>query len=252
MQMMTTYGLIGFPLGHSFSAAYFTRKFQEEEIAAEYNNYPMQSVDDVRTFVSDTPQLQGFNVTIPHKESVLPHLDELSIAAQQIGAVNVVKVERKNNRIRLLGYNTDFIGFRDSLRPLLTERVHKALVLGTGGASKAVTYALRSMDIEPQLVSRTRRKDILSYEDLDREIIKNHPLIVNCTPLGTFPNIEGAPPIPYEHLTAENILYDLVYNPSETRFMILGKQQGAVVKNGLEMLHLQAQAAWKIWNADAI
>ena len=250
--MMTTYGLIGFPLGHSFSAAYFTRKFQEEEIAAEYNNYPMQSVDDVRTFVSDTPQLQGFNVTIPHKESVLPHLDELSIAAQQIGAVNVVKVERKNNRIRLLGYNTDFIGFRDSLRPLLTERVHKALVLGTGGASKAVTYALRSMDIEPQLVSRTRRKDILSYEDLDREIIKNHPLIVNCTPLGTFPNIEGAPPIPYEHLTAENILYDLVYNPSETRFMILGKQQGAVVKNGLEMLHLQAQAAWKIWNADAI
>lgn len=250
--MMTTYGLIGFPLGHSFSAAYFTRKFQEEEIAAEYNNYPMQSVDDVRTFVSDTPQLQGFNVTIPHKESVLPHLDELSIAAQQIGAVNVVKVERKNNRIRLLGYNTDFIGFRDSLRPLLTERVHKALVLGTGGASKAVTYALRSMDIEPQLVSRTRRKDILSYEDLDREIIKNHPLIVNCTPLGTFPNIEGAPPIPYEHLTAENILYDLVYNPSETRFMILGRQQGAVVKNGLEMLHLQAQAAWKIWNADAI
>lgn len=250
--MMTTYGLIGFPLGHSFSAAYFTRKFQEEEIAAEYNNYPMQSVDDVRTFVSDTPQLQGFNVTIPHKESVLPHLDELSIAAQQIGAVNVVKVERKNNGIRLLGYNTDFIGFRDSLRPLLTERVHKALVLGTGGASKAVTYALRSMDIEPQLVSRTRRKEILSYEDLDREIIKNHPLIVNCTPLGTFPNIEGAPPIPYEHLTAENILYDLVYNPSETRFMILGKQQGAVVKNGLEMLHLQAQAAWKIWNADAI
>lgn len=250
--MMTTYGLIGFPLGHSFSAAYFTRKFQEEEIAAEYNNYPMQSVDDIRTFVSDTPQLQGFNVTIPHKESVLPHLDELSIAAQQIGAVNVVKVERNNNGIRLLGYNTDFIGFRDSLRPLLTERVHKALVLGTGGASKAVTYALRSMDIEPQLVSRTRRKDILSYEDLDREIIKNHPLIVNCTPLGTFPNIEGAPPIPYEHLTAENILYDLVYNPSETRFMILGKQQGAVVKNGLEMLHLQAQAAWKIWNADAI
>ena len=250
--MMTTYGLIGFPLGHSFSAAYFTRKFQEEEIAAEYNNYPMQSVDDVRTFVSDTPQLQGFNVTIPHKESVLPHLDELSIAAQQIGAVNVVKVERKINGIRLLGYNTDFIGFRDSLRPLLTERVHKALVLGTGGASKAVTYALRSMDIEPQLVSRTRRKDILSYEDLDREIIKNHPLIVNCTPLGTFPNIEGAPPIPYEHLTAENILYDLVYNPSETRFIILGKQQGAVVKNGLEMLHLQAQAAWKIWNADAI
>lgn len=250
--MKKQYGLIGFPLGHSFSASYFAGKFSRENIDAEYVNFPMEVVDGLRDFVRDNPHLAGFNVTIPHKQAVIPLLDDLSIAANEIGAVNVVKVVRDEEGFRLVGYNTDHLGFAESLRPLLTTDVRRALVLGTGGASRAVVYALKRMDIVPQLVSRHKREGILAYDDIDAQTLRDFPLVVNCTPLGMFPKVDAAPPIPYEHLSASNIFYDLVYNPDDTKFMRLGRSHGAKAKNGLEMLHLQAEAAWNIWKSEKI
>ena len=248
--MKKIYGLIGFPLGHSFSASYFSEKFSTEKIDAEYRNFPMGQVDDVRDFVEANPGLQGFNVTIPHKQAIIPFLDELSAAAEDIGAVNVVKISRESGRLRLSGFNTDYIGFEESLKPMLPAFCNSALVLGTGGASRAVVYALKRLGISPQLVSRKSSCGILRYEDLNADIMRSNRLIVNCTPLGMFPDIDSVPPVLWSEVGSGHLLYDLVYNPAQTKFMRMGIERGARVKNGLEMLHLQAEAAWDIWTSE--
>ena len=243
--MKSQYGLIGYPLGHSFSAKYFVEKFRREGIDASYENFEMPAVDDLRTFVEARPCLRGLNVTIPHKQAVVPLLDEVSPEAEAIGAVNVIKVAGN----KLIGYNTDVIGFVDSLRPLLEGRnVGEALVLGTGGASRAVVYGLRRLGIAPQLVSRTPREGVICYDDIDSTWMRRAGLIVNCSPVGMFPHVNEAPALPYERLTPNHILYDLVYNPLATKFLQLGRGRGALTCNGLEMLHRQAEAAWRIWN----
>ncbi len=244
---MKTYGLIGFPLGHSFSARYFAEKFKREGIDAEYCNFEMQSPDALRHLIEEK-NICGLNVTIPHKQAVLPLLDELSPEANEIGAVNVIRIERKNGNIKLVGYNSDVIGFTESIRPLLHPEQRSALVLGTGGASLAIVHGLKQLGITSHYVSRKARSGAFTYDNLTSEIIEEHKIIVNCSPVGMFPHTEEAPAIPYSALGSEHLLYDLVYNPETTRFMLLGEEKGAVVKNGLEMLHLQAEAAWKFWN----
>ena len=237
---MRHYGIIGFPLLHSFSARYFNEKFATEHIEAEYSLYPLQEVTEQR-IIELMNSLDGFNVTLPHKQAVIPFLDRLDETAQAIGAVNVV--------YKRVGYNTDCLGFMDSMKPLLRETDHRALVLGTGGASKAVCYGLRKLGLTPTLVSRTPKEGMLGYNELTEDVIQSHTVIVNCTPLGMLPDVQTCPDIPYEALSARHLLYDCVYNPEETLFLRKGKTQGAAVKNGMEMLVGQAKAAWKIWNS---
>lgn len=240
---MKCFGLIGHPLGHSFSARYFAEKFAAEGIDARYDNYDLAGIEEVETL----RRLSGFNVTIPYKQVVIPYLDGMSDEARAIVAVNTIRVENG----RFYGYNTDVIGFRESLRDWLAEdnaSIRSALVLGTGGASKAVCYALTQLGIAWQLVSRTPKEGCLTYNDLRKETaLASIDLVVNCTPLGTFPNVDTSPDLPYESLNPAIRLYDLVYNPEETLFLRRGREQGCPVKNGLEMLHRQAEAAWKIW-----
>ena len=243
---MTEYALIGYPLVHSFSRQYFTEKFERESINARYVNMEMESVAGLLETIKAQPQLKGLNVTIPHKQAVMPLLTSVSDEALAIGAVNCIKIGR--NPLSLTGYNTDIIGFERSIKPLLQPHHKKALVLGTGGASKAVVYGLRRLGVEPALVSRTPAEGQLSYSDLTEEIMNEHTVIVNCTPLGTFPKVEGCPSIPYIYIGERHLLYDLVYNPAKTLFLQKGEAQGAAIKNGLEMLHLQAEAGWEIWN----
>ncbi|MDE5807729.1 MAG: shikimate dehydrogenase, partial [Muribaculaceae bacterium] len=245
--MSRKFGLIGFPLGHSFSEVFFTEKFTREGIDASYSLYPLGNINQLNQLMIATPELSGFNVTIPYKEKVIAFLDEVSKEAKEIGAVNVVKITEKKGKKILSGYNTDYIGFSESLSPLLPPGILNALVLGTGGASKAIAFALKKLGIKPILVSRRPEEGEIGYEDLMDDIIAKNLLIVNTTPLGMFPNIESCPPIPYHLLTEQHICYDLVYNPEMTKFMIKSKKQGATVKNGLEMLHRQAEEAWKIW-----
>lgn len=251
---MKKFGLIGFPLGHSFSAGFFAKKFAEEGIDARYDNYEMPDVEGLRTLIENDEELCGLNVTIPHKQAVLPLLDDISDEARSIGAVNVIKIIRDGGKVRLKGYNSDIIGFMESIRPLLPLTSSllppKALVLGTGGASKAIVAGLKKLGVEPTYVSRRPASGQLSYDDLSYNIIKEHTVIVNCSPVGMHPHTDEAPALPYEWLTPRHLLYDLVYNPLETRFMQLGRAQGATVKNGLEMLHLQAIAAWKMWGEE--
>lgn len=249
---MDLYGLLGYPLGHSFSAAYFAEKFEKLDIDAHYCNFEYDSIDEALDYLQNQPDLKGFNVTIPYKEKIIPFLSDLSPDASAIGAVNVVKVMRDvHGKTLLKGYNSDFIGFVDSIRPLLFEGIRrKALVLGTGGASHAVVYGLRTLGFEVQPVSRRTGPGLLAYSDLDEALVSEYGVIVNCTPLGMYPHCDEVPDIPYKGLTPQHLLYDLVYNPSVTQFMSKGMEQGAVVKNGLEMLHLQAEAAWEIWNAE--
>lgn len=254
---MDSYGLIGFPLKHSFSAGFFTDKFRKENIDAEYLNFEIEDILDIRRVILFNQRLKGLNVTIPYKEKIIPFLNKISAEAEKIGAVNVIKVIRKPGDMyfyELTGYNTDYIGFKDSLTPLLKPGVnYKALILGTGGASKAVSQALTDIDIEWSYVSRSKSKNnkgrVISYSELSQEIMHTHNIIINASPVGTFPEIESCPDIPYNHLTPEHILYDLVYNPEETMFLRKGKEKGATTKNGLEMLELQALAAWEIWNS---
>ncbi len=247
---MKKYGLIGKTLGHSFSKNYFAEKFALEGIDAVYSNYELPSIDLFPSVVADK-DIVGLNVTIPYKQDVIPFLDDLSDEARAIGAVNVVRVIRNEasgeGKPYLKGYNTDVIGFMNSIRPLLKEHHQKALVLGTGGASKAIVYGLKRLGIEPQLVSRSAREGVISYSDLNEQMLREYKVIVNCTPLGTFPKVDECAPIPYEYITREHLLFDLVYNPDETLFLKNGKDRGATTKNGLEMLHLQAIAAWEIW-----
>lgn len=252
IQVMTDhilYGLIGYPLAHSFSADYFNAKFIKHGIEASYINFPIERVDEIKDIVESHKELAGLNVTIPYKEKIIPFLTGLDKKVTEIGAVNVIRVVADGDSRSFYGYNTDAIGFMESIRPLITERMTAALVLGTGGASKAITYGLRQLGLSPLLVSRTPKEGILGYNELDEEIMKSHLVIVNTTPLGTFPDVGSCPPIPYELLSDSHLCYDLVYNPAETLFLKKSKAQGAIVKNGLEMLHLQAEEAWRIWNS---
>lgn len=242
-----TYGLVGYPLGHSFSKGYFTEFFLREGICAEYKNFELPQINDLAQVLEEESALQGFNVTIPYKQQVMPYLDELDAAAEAIGAVNVVKVTRRDGAPYLKGYNTDVIGFGDSIRPLLKPHHTHALILGTGGASKAVNYALRQMGLETCLVSRTKREGMLTYEELTSEVLGKYHVIVNTTPLGTSPKTDECPPLDYTLIDNRFLLFDLVYNPEKTLFLQRGEQAGATIRNGMEMLIGQAKAAWRIW-----
>jgi shikimate dehydrogenase len=245
---MIRYGLIGFPLTHSFSQRYFTEKFAREGIAdSQYDLFEMPDISALADLLA-LPDLRGLNVTIPHKQAVLPYLDRLDASAEKIGAVNVIKLESDGSRT---GYNSDYFGFRQSLLDWLTSLNRsavgmRALVLGTGGASKAVTVALADLGIAYTYVSRTKTANTLIYDELPT-LLNEYELIINGSPIGTYPRIDEAPSIPYERLTERHLLYDLVYNPAETKFMTLGSQYGACVHNGLRMLELQAEKAWEIW-----
>lgn len=247
---MEKYGLIGYPLRHSFSIGYFNEKFRAERIDAEYVNFEIPSLDDFPGIIAGNPNLRGLNVTIPYKEKIISYLDELDKDTRAIGAVNVIKVVRKKNKVRLIGYNSDIIGFTQSIEPLLQPQHKKALILGTGGAAKSVFHGLKNLGVEGVFVSRTPKKDMLTYAELTPEIMQEYKVIVNSTPLGMFPKVDVCPDIPYDLLTPEHLLYDLLYNPNITLFMKKGMQHGATTKNGLEMLLLQAFAAWDIWNQE--
>ena len=244
---MRKFGLIGYPLGHSYSADFFNEMFKSEGIDATYSNYEMKSLDGLRDLVT-SEGLSGFNVTIPHKVNILEQLDYLDPHADIIGAVNTVVVEDYDGYKALHGYNTDYVAFGRSIMPLMQAQHVSALILGTGGASKAVFHGLKQLGVESTFVSRTAKEGCITYADLTREMMDRYTVIVNTTPLGMFPNVDSCPDIPYEWLTPNHLLYDLLYNPDETLFMRRGKERGAVVKNGLEMLLLQAFAAWEIWN----
>lgn len=244
---MQEYGLIGFPLGHSFSAQLHNAFFAEKGIHAVYRNFELSDIGLLPSLLEAHPDLRGFNVTIPHKEAILPALDELDDEAAAVGAVNVVSVLPDG---RLKGYNSDVYGFREALRPFLDRGDHRrALVLGTGGASRAVVHALRLLDIAVTFVSRRTHSgaDVVTYADLDAQTMAEHTLIVNCTPVGTYPDVNAAPPIPYEALSPRHLCFDLVYNPSETLFMKNAAAQGATACNGLSMLNLQAALSHTLW-----
>ena len=237
---MRHYGIIGYPLHHSFSAKFFSEKFEREGIDAEYSLYPI-GMEDLRLKIEDLfHRLDGMNVTMPYKQTIIPYLDRLDETAEAVGAVNVVH--------KRVGYNTDCIGFMESIKPLLRNSDRKALVLGTGGASKAVCYGLKQLGINPTLVSRTPKDGMIGYSDLTEGLMAEHTIIVNCTPLGMVPDTESYPPIPYELISAQHLLFDCIYNPEETVFLRKGRAQGAKTQNGIEMLYGQAKAAWKIWN----
>lgn len=243
-----TYGLIGFPLTHSFSQNYFNQKFEAEGIPARYLNFELPDIGDLMEVIAEYPNLSGLNVTIPYKEKVIPYLDEMDEDARKIGAVNVIKfIRKKGNDIKLKGYNSDVIGFSDSIRPFLTPARNKALILGTGGAAKAVRQGLVNLGVEPVMVSRTSREGVLTYADLTPEVMSEHKIIINTTPLGMYPHVDECPDIPYELLTPEHLCYDLLYNPDITLFMKRAAEMGAETKNGLEMLLLQAFVSWQIW-----
>ena len=247
---MQKYGLVGYPLSHSFSRRFFTDFFEKNALEATYLNFELSDLSQLPATLVEHPELVGFNVTIPYKEAILPYLDCIDPQASDIKAVNTVRINRSGGKIELTGFNTDLIGFNDSLLPLLRPHHTKALVLGTGGASKAVVHVLHNLFISVQSVSREAKEGIsISYGQLTRELIEQHTIVVNTTPLGTFPKTEGYPEIPYEYLSDKHLLYDLVYNPPVTRFLQKGADRGATIKNGLEMLQLQAMAAWRIWNA---
>ena len=245
---MDKYGLIGYPLGHSFSVNYFNQKFVDEGIDATYENFEIPTIDILTEILDTNPNLRGLNVTIPYKEKVIPYLDQISPEAQAIGAVNVIRVTHEGKNTILKGFNSDVIGFTQSIEPMLEKWHQKALVLGTGGASKAITYGLKSLGLETVYVSRYERPDTIQYDKITPDVVQEYNVIVNCTPLGMYPHVDECPLLPYESLTSHNILYDLIYNPDETLFMKRGREHGADVKNGLEMLLLQAFASWEFWN----
>lgn len=244
-----SYGLLGRKLKHSFSKDYFNRKFEAEGIDAEYINFEIDDINQIMEVLSQYNSLSGLNVTIPYKEEVMQYLDEIDDDAKKIGAVNVIQIIKKGDDIRLKGYNTDFIGFRDSIAGMLTPAHDKALILGTGGAAKAVAYGLRSLGVEPQFVSRRKSASTLVYEELTKATIQSHKIIVNTTPLGMYPDVGSCPDLPYRFITKSHVCYDLIYNPDETKFLQNSRQMGASVKNGLEMLLIQAFKSYEIWNS---
>ena len=245
---MKRFGLIGKKLGHSFSAKYFAEKFEREGLqGCDYSLYELPEIECVKEFMH-TPDLMGFNVTIPYKQQIIPYLDALDAQAREVGAVNCVKIERDGRRV---GYNTDVDGIRLSLDKLLgEEKVGSALVLGTGGASQAVQYVLCERGIDYKVVSREKGKADLTYDDLTQDVMTTHRLIINASPVGMYPACENCPDIPYAMLSGSHFLFDLVYNPLTTRFMELGAEQGAATLSGIDMLYAQAESAWRIWNRD--
>ena len=243
---MKQFGLIGLPLGHSFSKKFFSTKFETENIDAQYDLYELQNVSELLA-LKEKSQLCGLNVTIPYKQQVIPLLDELDETAAEIGAVNVIKFIRKDGGLRLKGYNSDAIGFENSISPLLKGCHKKALILGTGGASKAIDYTLRKLGIITTFVSRTAKDGALTYGQLTKDVMADYLVIVNASPVGTFPHVDECPDIPYQFLGSDHLLFDAVYNPPLTLFLRKGQGQGAQVLNGEGMLIGQAQAAWKIW-----
>lgn len=243
---MRRFGLIGKYISYSFSKTYFSNKFESENITdAFYENFDLKTIDDFKELIKNNPDLVGLNVTIPYKEKIISNLDILSTKAQKIGAVNTVKI---TNNGQLIGFNTDCYGFEESLKPLLEQHHKSALILGTGGASKAIAFVLENLKIDYKFVSRNKTKNGITYNQLNNSIMENNQIIINCTPLGTFPNINNCPDIPYDLLKKKHLLYDLIYNPSETLFLKKGKTKGAKICNGLKMLELQAEKAWEIWN----
>lgn len=240
------YGLIGKNINYSFSKKYFTTKFENEIYQGfEYQNFDIQNIKEFKLILQNNPNLKGLNVTIPYKERVIPFLDKLSRKATEIGAVNVIKISRKG---KLKGYNSDYYGFKKSLKPLLNSNHKKALILGTGGAAKAIAYALKELNIQYAFVSRTESENTIDYHKLNATTFDNFQIFINCTPLGTSPNTEACPDIPYQYFTKNHIAFDLIYNPSETTFLKKAKNYGAEIKNGLEMLEIQAEKSWQIWN----
>jgi shikimate dehydrogenase len=248
---MQLFGLIGFPVSHSFSARYFAEKFSNEEISnTEYRLFPLEDISQLPTLIENNHELQGFNVTIPHKVGILPYLDQVTPEAAEVGAVNCVKISRNISGIQLIGYNTDAFGFRESSIPFLKPHHKNALVLGTGGASKAVCYSLKSLNIHYTLVSRSPGKsDVIQYNQITEKIIHDNLLIINTTPLGQFPDIEACPEIPYKFLSNKHLLFDLIYNPVRTQFLEKGLGYDASILNGQQMLQLQAEKSWEIWNS---
>lgn len=244
---MNKLGLLGKNISYSFSRNYFKNKFEAENIKnTTYENFDIESINLFPSIIKNTKNLKGLNITIPYKQEVMPFLDKISKKAKAIGAVNTIKITKKG---KLVGYNTDCYGFSKSIEPFLKPHHKKALILGTGGASKAIAYSLKKLNIEYQYVSRKLSKGIgFSYDTLTETDIEAHQIIINCTPLGTFPNIEDCPRIPYNAITNHHILFDLIYNPEETTFLKLGKQNNAITANGLNMLKLQAEKSWSIWN----
>ena len=247
---MKKYGLIGYPLTHSFSKRFFTEKFATEKIDAAYDNYEIDSVEKFPEIIKNNPEVIGLNVTIPYKEQVIRFLDDLNDSAREIGAVNTVKITRSSVGVHLKGFNTDTFGFENSLKPLLKEYHKKALILGTGGASKALKYVLKKLRVEFISASIDELKENeIRYEAIDAKMMAERLLIINATPLGTYPKTETFPAIPYEFITPEHLLFDLVYNPEVTQFMAKGMAKGATVKNGYEMLLGQALKSYEIWNS---
>jgi shikimate dehydrogenase len=250
---MNIYGLIGYPLGHSFSKKFFTEKFEREGLTNyQYLNFEIESINLFPSIFERYPEIKGLNCTIPYKQQVMQYLDDIDEETQQVGAVNTIKPIRTTSGLKLKGFNTDIIGFERSLKPMLNEKHKKALILGTGGASKAIKHILVKLGIEyisASIENELFEKEI-RYEHIDRKMIEERLVIINATPLGTFPKIDKCPAIPYEFLTKDHVLFDLVYNPEVTLFMKKGIEKGAKVKSGLEMLHGQAEASWEIWNKD--
>ena len=240
---MKKYGLIGKKLDHSFSKSFFEKKFEEENINAIYDNYELKKIDELRPLVKKNKKLKGLNVTNPYKEEVIPFLDEIDDNAKKIQAVNVINIKDG----KLIGCNTDLIGFLKSLFPFIESHHDMALILGTGGAAKAVHHALQSMDIATTFVSRNPENNQISYDDINEEVMQHHQLIINCTPVGMYPKIEEYPKISYQYLTESHLLYDLIYNPTITQFLALGNKHGAKILNGKKMLEIQALESWKIW-----
>ena len=240
------YGLIGYPLGHSFSQSFFNDKFQSEGIDAEYRNFEIENIEDFPQIING--DIKGLNVTIPYKEQIIPFLNHIDKTAEAIGAVNVIKIDRHADTLILTGYNSDVIGFTDSLKPLLKPYHKKALILGTGGASKAVNYALQQLGIETSFVSPSNGKSDYSYKGLNEEVFQKHQIIINASPVGMYPHVNECPDIPYDFINETHICYDLIYNPEETLFLQKARMNNATTKNGMEMLVLQALAAWNIWN----
>lgn len=250
---MRKFGLIGYPLGHSFSKKYFANKFHNEHIKdCFYENYPLTNIIQVKELLVNEPELTGFNVTIPYKTDIINFLDQISPESSEIGAVNVVKIKRRGEKTILAGFNSDITGIRDSLGPYLNNGINSALILGTGGSSKAVCFVLRKIGIKVYLVSRERKSDLISYSDIDSDLLNECKLIVNTTPLGMYPNIDTFPDIDYKLLGKEHILFDLVYNPEITLFLRKGSEQGCSVISGLKMLQSQAERSWEIWNDDCL
>ncbi len=247
---MRKFGLIGFPLTHSFSKKYFTEKFETEKIPnCKYDLFSIADIREMMDLIEREPYLHGLNVTIPHKLNVMPYLNEIDDAAKEIGAVNCISINQTGQLPLLKGYNTDVYGFLESLKPLLKNHHQKALIFGDGGAAKAVKYVLKKLNIQYLVVVRNPSIDAILYSAITKEILAEYKLLINTTPLGMLPNLESFPPIPYQFLDDSHLAYDLVYNPDETAFLIKAKAQGAIIKNGLEMLHLQAERSWYIWNA---